>query len=31
VFVAIFVRSVIAVILRRDVTWKGRQVDARAG
>jgi 4,4'-diaponeurosporenoate glycosyltransferase len=31
VFVAIFVRSVIAVILRRDVTWKGRQVDARVG
>lgn len=31
VFVVIFVRSAIAVVLRRDVTWKGRQVDARAG
>lgn len=31
VFVAIFVRSVVAVLLGRDVTWKGRQVGARTG
>ncbi len=31
VFVVIFVRSVVAVILGRDVTWKGRQVGARTG
>ncbi len=31
VFVVIFVRSAWSVILRRDVTWKGRQVGARGG
>ena len=31
VFVAIFVRSAFAVVFRRDVTWKGRQVGARTG
>ncbi|MFT6762304.1 MAG: 4,4'-diaponeurosporenoate glycosyltransferase, partial [Candidatus Aldehydirespiratoraceae bacterium] len=31
VFVGVFVRSTCAVILGRDVTWKGRQVDARTG
>ncbi len=31
VFAVIFVRSAIAVVLRRDVTWKGRDVDARGG
>lgn len=29
VFVAIFVRSAFAMVFRRDVTWKGRQVGAR--
>ncbi len=29
VFVVIFVRSAFAVVFRRDVTWKGRAVDAR--
>ena len=31
VFVVIFVRSAFSVVLRRDVTWKGRQVGARTG
>lgn len=31
VFVVIFVRSVVAVLFGRDVTWKGRQVGARTG
>ena len=31
VFVVIFVRSVIAIALRRDVVWKGRPVSARSG
>ncbi len=31
VFVVIFVRSALLVVLRRDVTWKGRQVGARSG
>ncbi len=31
VFVVIFARSAISVALRRDVTWKGRQVGARPG
>ena len=30
-FVVIFVRSAFAVVFRRDVTWKGRQVGARTG
>lgn len=29
VFVVVFVRSLVAVALRRDVTWKGRRVGAR--
>ena len=28
-FVAIFLRSLLALVLRRDVEWKGRRVDAR--
>ncbi len=31
VFVVIFLRSVLAVLLHRDVTWKGRRVAARSG
>jgi 4,4'-diaponeurosporenoate glycosyltransferase len=31
VFAVIFVRSVVAVVFRRDVTWKGRDVAARGG
>jgi 4,4'-diaponeurosporenoate glycosyltransferase len=31
VFVVIFARSAVAVVLRRDVIWKGRQVEARPG
>ena len=31
VFALIFVRSAFAVVFRRDVTWKGRAVDARGG
>jgi 4,4'-diaponeurosporenoate glycosyltransferase len=31
VLAVIFVRSAVAVVLRRDVTWKGRAVDARGG
>ena len=31
VFAVIFVRSALAVVLRRDVTWKGRDVAARGG
>ncbi len=31
VFVVIFLRSVVAVLLRREVTWKGRRVAARSG
>jgi 4,4'-diaponeurosporenoate glycosyltransferase len=31
VFVVIFLRSVLAVVLGRDVTWKGRRVAARSG
>jgi 4,4'-diaponeurosporenoate glycosyltransferase len=30
VFVAIFIRSLLAVLLRRQVTWKGRRVDTRS-
>ena len=29
VFVVVFIRSAVAVIFRRDVTWKGRRVEAR--
>lgn len=31
VFVAIFVRSLVTVVLRRQVTWKGRRVDTGSG
>ena len=31
VFVVVFVRSALAVLLRRDVDWKGRRVGARTG
>lgn len=31
VFVLVFARSLLAVVFRRDVTWKGRQVGARTG
>jgi 4,4'-diaponeurosporenoate glycosyltransferase len=31
VFVVIFVRSMMAVVFRREVSWKGRDVDARGG
>lgn len=31
VFVVIFVRSLVAVVFRRDVSWKGRSVAARPG
>lgn len=31
IFAIIFARSLIAVLARRDVTWKGRDVDARGG
>lgn len=31
VFVVIFLRSAVSVVLGRDVTWKGRQVGARTG
>ena len=31
VFALVFLRSTAAVVFRRDVNWKGRDVDARGG